>query len=558
MSDKKRVIIHYLGEIITKDVEAGTSLEEILDTIDKDNKEIIVGAKIKNEIEELTSKIEEECDIEFFDITDKEGNRIYQRGLCFIYIKAVREILSEASIIIEHSLSKGLYSEIQTTKNITEEDIKAIKTRMKEMIDEDILFEKKLVSSKEAIQIFKEQNMNSQAKLLEFINKEDIKVYNCGWMTCYFYGHMVPSTRYIKNFDVVKYQDGIILRFPIIEDKYNLPQFKESRKIAKIFKEAEDWGDIMNLSHISDLNERIETDTYNEIIRITEALQEKKIGYLADKITEKKKRIILIAGPSSSGKTTFAARLSIQLKANGLHPIRFSTDDYFVDREKTPLDENGNKDYESLDALDLELFNQNLKDLLAGKVVDLPSYNFIDGIKEFGKHITQISNDQMIIIEGIHGLNEKLTEAISKDDKFKIYISALTQLNIDSYNRIPTTDSRLIRRIVRDYNFRGHSAKETLASWESVRRGEEKNIFPFQEEADEVFDSALVYELAVLKKYVVPLLQKITKDDEQYIDAHRLLKFFEYFRSIESETAILNNSIIKEFIGGSCFSDYYN
>jgi len=540
---------------LKKKVRAGILIKELLPMSVVKPEPVIVAAKINNNIRELTYKLSKDCKIEFIDLSDIDGNRIYQRSLSFIFIKAAKEILGSCSVTIEHSLSKGLYCEIKYQRDINEKDVTDIKERMKEIIDQDIPFNKEEITCSEAMTIFREQEMDSKVKLLKFRKKDFVKIYTCGWLKNYFYGYMVPSTGYIKYFDLKFYEPGVILRFPQIDKPNCLPEYIEQKKLAGIFKEAEDWGELMKLSYVSDLNERIETGTYEEVIRITEALHEKKIAQIADWITKDTKRIILIAGPSSSGKTTFAQRLSIQLKVNGLDPVAFSTDDYFVERDQTPVDENGEYDYESLNALDLDLFNQHLKDLIAGKEVDLPVFNFIKGKKEFGKRILKILSNQPIIIEGIHGLNNKLTEKIPDHDKFRIYISALTQLNIDNHNRIPTTDTRLLRRIVRDSKFRGHSAKTTLQLWTSVRRGEERNIFPFQEQSDAMFNSALVYELAVLKKYAEPLLNEIKEDEEEYTEAKRLLKFLSYFLSIENENAILNNSIIKEFIGSSCFYD---
>ncbi len=550
-----KVEIKWKSHCMKKNVKIGVHIKELLPLVNTESASIIVAAKVNNNIRELTYTLSEDCRIEFIDLSNLDGNRIYQRSLSFIFIKAAREILGNCSVTIEHSLSKGLYCEIKYSREINEKDVEDIKARMKEIIDQDIPFDKEEMKCSEAMTIFKDQGMDSKVKLLKFRQKDYIKIYTCGWLKNYFYGYMVPSTGYVKIFDLKFYKPGVILRFPQTDNPSCLPDYFEQNKLAGIFKEAEDWGDLMKLSYVSDLNERIETGTYEEVIRIAEALHEKKIAQIADRINKDTKRIILIAGPSSSGKTTFAQRLSIQLKVNGLDPIAFSTDDYFVEREQTPVDENGEYDYESLKALDLDLFNQHLKDLIAGKEVDLPVFNFIEGKKEFGKRILKISSNQPIIIEGIHGLNDKLTEKIPDHDKFRIYVSALTQLNIDNHNRIPTTDTRLLRRIVRDSQFRGHSAKTTLQLWTSVRRGEERNIFPFQEHSDAMFNSALVYELAVLKKYAEPLLNEIKEDEEEYVEAKRLLKFLSYFLSIENENAILNNSIIKEFIGRSCFYD---
>lgn len=549
MKMKIKASIFYDDKCIQKEFEKGTTLETLLISMNLNNKYIIVAGKVNNHIRELKYSLNENCKVEFLDISNPDGNRIYQNGLVFIYIKAIKEILGETSITIEHSLSKGLYSEIKYHRPINQEDLHDIKKRMEEIVNQDIPFAKEKILVKEAMHIFKQQGMLEKVKLLKFRKESTVNIYSCGWIKDYFYGYMVPSTGYLKKFELKYYEPGIIIRFPHITNPDRIPEFHEHKKLGEIFKEAKNWGTLMNLSFVSDLNERIETDTYNDTIRVAEALHEKKIAYIADQITKEKKKIILIAGPSSSGKTTFAQRLSIQLQANGISTIAFSTDDYFVEREETPKDHKGELDYESLNTLDLKLFNQHIKELIEGKEVDVPIFNFITGHKEFGKRFLKVMKNQIIIIEGIHALNPELTKEIKENTKFKIYISALTQLNIDSHNRIPTTDTRLIRRMVRDSLFRGHSAKTTLQLWSSVRRGEEQNIFPYQENVDVMFNSALIYELAVLKKYATPLLEEIKEDDKEYMGAKRLLKFFNYFLSIENESAILNNSIIKEFIG---------
>jgi uridine kinase len=424
---------------------------------------------------------------------------------------------------------------------------------MREIIRQDEPFIKKSIPKEKAKEIFKQFGMDAKEKLLKYREKDSINIYSCGWLRNYFYGYMVPSTGYLKEFSLKFYMPGLIIQFPTKEQPDSIPEFVEQPKLAAVFHESEKWGNILNVGYVANLNETIDEDKIPELIRVAEALHEKKIAQIADKITKKNKRLVLIAGPSSSGKTTFAQRLLIQLKVNGLNPITLSTDDYFVDRELTPRDEEGNYDFESLDAVDVELFNDDLTKLIQGHEIQIPTFNFLTGRREYKGKKLKIHKDQPIIFAGIHGLNEKLTQDIPHDKKFKIYISALTQLNIDNHNRIPTTDSRLIRRIVRDSKYRGHSALTTLRIWKSVRRGEERNIFPFQEEADIMFNSALVYELAVLKKYAEPLLREIDDKESEYAEAKRLLKFLSYFKSIDDDKYILQTSIIKEFTGGSCF-----
>lgn len=530
-----------------------TKLEELSSKYQKDTEPLIVAAKVNNVLRELTHELETDADVEFIDLKHQDGIRIYQRSLSFIMIRAAMELYDDMDVKIEHSLSKGLYCEFECKACLSEDNIKAIKERMVEIIEKDEIFIKTLAKKEDAIEIFKSHNMDHKVKLMKYRPYEHVNIYKSDWFENYFYGYMVPSTGYLKLFDLVAYDTGAILRHPTKYSPLELPAFTESPKIAKIHKEAERWAEILGVGHVGNLNEIIDTGDIGEIIRIAEALHEKKVAQIADLITEEKKRIVLIAGPSSSGKTTFANRLLIQLKVNGLHPMTLSTDDYFVDRTLTPRDENGDYDFESIDAVDVKQFNVDLNKLLAGEAVDLPTFNFHTGMREYDGVMTQITDDQPIIIEGIHGLNEKLTEAIDANEKYKIYISDLTQLNIDSHNRIPTTDTRLIRRIVRDNRSRGHSARRTIEMWPSVRRGEERNIFPFQECADMVFNSALVYELAALKKHATPLLEDIEEDEPHSMEAKRLLKFLSYFLSIEEDALIPYNSILKEFVGGSCF-----
>jgi len=534
-------------------VKKGTTLEEIKDKYFKEHDSLIVAAKVNNNLRELSYIVEGDSGIEFLDLTTTDGQRIYQRSLSFVFIRAAMELLKGCEVTVEHSLSKGLYCEIHYSRPIDEKDVKEIKKRMIEIIDSKIPLVKKKIPKEEARRIFRELNMEAKEKLLDYREKEYINIYSCGWLKNYFYGYMVPNTGYLKDFDLKFYLPGVIIQYPTREKPHKIPDYVEQPKLAAIFKEAESWGRILNLEYVANLNEIIERGEYPELIRISEALHEKKIAQIADMISENKKRVVLIAGPSSSGKTTFAQRLLIQLRVNGLNPVTLSTDNYFVNREKTPKDEYGDYDFEALEAVDLELFNRDLSRLIQGEEVEIPIFNFITGIREYIGKKLKINREQPIIIEGIHGLNERLTRDIPHDKKFKIYISALTQLNIDGHNRIPTTDTRLIRRIVRDSKYRGHSALDTLKIWHSVRRGEERNIFPFQEEADVMFNSALTYELAVLKKYAEPLLKEIKEEEKEYSEAKRLLKFLSYFKSIDNDKYILQTSIIKEFIGGSCF-----
>lgn len=551
MINNHNIKIILKGKVVN--VKRGITLEEIKDLMEKNHDPLIVAGKVNNNLRELSYKIQEDSKIEFVDLASSDGQRIYQRSLSFVFIRAAMELFEGCQVTVEHSLSKGLYCEIHHENPIGDSDVEKIKKRMKEIIDQSIPLTKEKMPKEKAKKIFREFNMVTKEKLLKYRDKDYINIYSCGWLKNYFYGYMVPNTRYIRNFDLKFYLPGVIIQHPTKEEPHKIPEFVEHPKLATVFKEAEAWGNILNVGYVAYLNEIIENNNYPELIRISEALHEKKIAEIADMIAESKKRLVLIAGPSSSGKTTFAERLLIQLKVNGLNPVTLSIDDYFINRENTPRDEAGEYDFEAIEAVDIEFFNHQLAQLIQGEEVEIPSFNFIEGKREFKGNILKITEDQPIIIEGIHGLNDRLTYEIPNNKKFKVYISALTQLNIDEHNRIPTTDTRLLRRIVRDSKYRGHSALDTLKRWNSVRRGEEKNIFPFQEEADIMFNSALTYELAALRKYAEPLLMEIKEDEVEYSEAKRLLKFLSYFKSIEDDKYIPQTSIFKEFIGGSCF-----
>ncbi len=542
------------GETLT--VEVPVRVEEFVPRFQTSHKAQIVAALVNNELKELGQKIEAPCTtVRFLDLTSEDGIRIYQRSLSFVFIRATMEIFYGCRVKVHHSLSKGLYCEFDYNRTLSTEDIEQIRRRMQDIIDRDEPFLKETVSTEVAAKLFNQHGMEAKEKLMKYRRHEYIHLYNLGWLRDYFYGYMVPSTGYLKIFGLIPYDKGVILQHPTKYSPDRLPEFEEHPQLAKIYAEAEEWHHILDISYVANLNERIESNRHGELIQVAEALHEKKVAQIADRITAKGARVVLIAGPSSSGKTTFAHRLMVQLRVNGMRPITLSTDDYFVDREKTPLDEDGNFDFESIDSVNVEQFNEILTRLLDGEAVSMPVFNFKVGKQEFPGKFLQIGPDQPIIIEGIHGLNDRLTAMIPKSQKFKIYISALTSLNVDDHNRIPTTDTRLIRRIVRDSKYRGHSAKRTISMWPSVRRGEERNIFPFQESSDAMFNSALPYELAVLKRYADPLLREIGEDEPEYAEAKRLLKFLHYFLVIEDESLILQTSILKEFIGGSCFHD---
>ena len=546
------------GEIkkycIDKNLE-GIKLEEIARDIEESSDGIITLGIIKNKLRELSHVVKEDCSIKFLDTTDLDGYRVYARVLNFIFMMACDDLFKDVRVTVEHSLSGGLYCEVHIDRDLNEEDIKNIKCKMKEIIKNNYKIEKISTTRAEAISIFKEHKMIEKAELLRYKEYNDVKIYKCNNYIDHFYGYMLPSTGYIKTFDLKLYKNGVILFGPSKLYK-NIPrEFKPQPKLSNIYRESEIWSNLIGVDKVLTLNKIIENKEYGDVIRTVEALHEKKLSQIADIIKEQKKRIILIAAPSSSGKTSFAHRLCIHLRVNNLNPVSISLDDYFVDRERTPVDEFGNYDFESIYAINLEQFNRDLKDLLDGKEISLPKFDFKQGKQINSNKKLKIDSNQPIILEGIHGLNPLLTSSIPNDEKFKIYLSALTQINLDDHNRIPTTDLRLIRRIVRDYNFRGYSAETTIINWNSVRRGEEKNIFPYQEEADVIFNSACLYELAVLKKYVTPLLESIKDNSRAYIESNRLLKFLQYFVALEDTSDIPSTSILREFIGGSKIVD---
>ena len=532
----------------------GIRLSDIAKDFENNYSGYISLAVVNNDVQELNTYIKEDSDIKFLDTKNPDGLRVYTRTLNLVFIMACKCLFKDSRVVIEHSLSNGVYCEIYLGRDITEEDISKIKDKMDKIIAKDYDINKNIYTKKEAIEIFKSIGLDEKAELIKYKENDIVKIYKCNNYIDHFYGYLMPSTGYIKSYDLFKYRNGVILMAASEDDKHIPKKFVPQPKLANIYKEAEEWSNLMGVDKVLSLNKIIEEKKYGEIIRIVEALHEKKIGQIDDIIKQENKRIILIAAPSSSGKTSFATRLCIHLKVNNLNPVSISLDNYFVDRDKTPLDEFGKLDYESINAINLERFNKDLKDLLEGKKVQLPRYNFITGKSEAGE-ILQIEKNQPIILEGIHGLNPVLTASIPDDEKFKIYLSALTQLNLDDHNRIPTTDLRLIRRIVRDNQFRGHTAEMTIMGWPSVRRGEEKNIFPYQEEADVMFNTACVYELALLKTYAKPLLEHIGEDSEAYIEAKRLLKFLQYFVELDDLSDIPPTAIIREFIGGSKIVD---
>ena len=537
-------------------VERGMTIEEIYKEIKEELPYTVLAARVNNKIERLEHRIYGDCRVELLDMRTQEANLIYQNSLCLIYLKAIEDVLGKVDVDIENAINKGLYTEIKSHDAITAKDIKKIEKRMRQLVKADRPFVREKLTKEEAEELFIQTGCPEKAELLcENQQRRKIPFYSLDGYRDFFYGLMVPSTSYIEHFQLMKYRRGVLLRFPHPSNPNVIPEYVDEKMLYKTFGEQSRWGKLMGINYVSDLNRKIEEGKFKELIQLSEALHERRIVEIADMITRQKKRIILIAGPSSSGKTTFAQRLCIQLRVNGLQPLYMGTDDYFVERENTPVDEFGEKNYEDLDAVDVHLFNQNINDLLAGKEVDMPSFNFITGHKEYGKRLTSIRSSQPIVIEGIHALNEDLTRELPAEQKFKIYISPLTQLNIDSHNRVVTTDHRMLRRMVRDYKYRGHSAQNTISSWPKVRAGEDKNIFPYSNEADVLFNSVQLYEICVLKKYAKPLLEAIKPDEPEYSDAVRMLNFLRFFKTVEDDSAIVNNSILREFIGGSVFAD---
>lgn len=551
-----RLVKELRSEETVAAIARGTTIEELYKQYAKQLPYTVLAAKVDNKIEGLDHRLSRECRVEFLDMRTQAANLIYQNSLILIYLKAIEDILGKADVDIENALNKGLYTEIKTAEPVTAKQVKEIEQRMRHIVEEDIPFVREELTKEEAIARFEEMGCPEKIALLgENPRMKKVPFYSLAGYRDFFYGLMAPSTGYIRHFELRKYRRGVLMRFPQPSQPDKIPEYVDEKLLYKTFGEQSRWGKLMGIDYVSDLNRKIDEGKFTDLIQLSEALHERRIVEIADMITKGHKRIILIAGPSSSGKTTFARRLCIQLRVNGLEPLYMGTDDYFVEREHTPLDEYGEKNYEDLDAVDIQLFNSNMNDLLAGKTVDLPTFNFITGKKEYGKRITSIKSSQPIVIEGIHALNEALTSELPEEEKFKIYISPLTQLNIDSHNRIVTTDHRMIRRMVRDYKYRGHSAQSTISSWPKVRAGEDKNIFPFSNEADVLFNSVHLYEICVLKKYAVPLLEAITPEEPEYGDAVRMLNFLRFFKTVEDDSAIVNNSILREFIGGSVFVD---
>ena len=541
------------GETKLKEYEDALTPEELIEEYKDEIEHQVVSCRIKNRDARLDEVIDEDCVVELKDMTNPYGNMAYQASLTLLYLKAISDVLGpEVKTTIANSLSRGLFTRIHTS-GLTDEVAEAIQKRMEELVEEDTPIKEKVTPREETLEYLEKRQKNTDEYKL-FSTASDLDhafLATIDDTSSLFYVHTVPSARYLKLFEVRRYRNGMLLRFPHTSNVDVVPEYVEQKKMYEAFSEETHWENLMGVTTVGELNEKVLSNELKELIMLSEALHEKKIAEIAEEIKNAGKRIILIAGPSSSGKTTFAKRLIIQLRVAGLKPLYLGTDDYFIDRENMPVDEEGNMDFEALSAVDVKLFTEQMNDLLAGKKVDIPEFNFLEGRKEFGKRITSIDNSQPIVIEGIHGLNPELTLGISDEEKFKIYISPLTQINIDMHHRIPTTDARMLRRLVRDYRTRGRDARQTISDWPSVRKGEEVYIFPYNSEADVFFNSQCLYELAVLKKHAQPLLKEIGMDEPEYPEAQRMSKFLDCFVSIEDDSIIANNSIIREFIGGS-------
>lgn len=537
---------------LKKDIEQGTSILENFREIINENNRKIIACRFNNEIKSLDFKPKTDGTVEFIDVSDNDGRKIYIRGLLYVMSKAFEESYPEVLLTVNYQLSNSMLCHVENM-TVTEKMIQVVSKRMKEIIEKDLPIIKKEMSSKEAEEFYKTHHTLKGRLQLDTANKKDIVLYYCEDYYNYFYGVMPLSTGYLSLFKMEKYSNGVLIRYPSKTEYGVLPKFQDRPKLLQTLDEYENLHKVLNINTVYKLNKEVTEGKIAEDILLDEALHEKKIAKIADDILQKNDvKVILIAGPSSSGKTTFAQRLGIQLKINGLKPVTISVDNYFVERENNPKDENGNYDFECIEAIDLQLFNNHLVKLLNGEEIEVPTFDFNKGSKIYTGKKMKLNKNEVLVIEGIHCLNDKLTSLIPKNQKYKIYISALTVLNLDYYNRISTTDTRLIRRIVRDNQFRGYSALRTLQMWESVNHGEEKNIFPYQEEADSMFNSSLIYELGVLKDYAMPLLAEIDNSSKEYSEAKKLYKFLSYFKSIPPED-IPSHSLLREFIGGSIF-----
>lgn len=546
-------IITVCGE--KKEYAIGTTFEAIANEYQEQYGNTIALVTENGKIRELHKTVTKDAEICFITLSDTIGHKTYERSAVMLFVKSVHDIIgNDVRIKVEFSIGKGVYCAIQGDVTIDDDSIRKINAHMNDLVAQDIPITKQPYSISEAVALFKKQGMVDKVNLFKYRRSSYVNVYEIDGYYDYYYGYMLPSTGYIKYFQVFPYESGILLLLPDKSCPTQLELFEPREKLFATLEAANRWGEDLGIGTVGDLNNRICDGQLSDVILVQEALQERRIAEIANEIVKRGGiKFVMIAGPSSSGKTSFSHRLSIQLQTHGLKPHPIAVDDYFVEREKTPRDANGDYNFECLEAIDIEQFNHDMCELLVGKEVEIPTFNFKTGHREYNGNFKQLGEDDILVIEGIHGLNDKMSYALPTESKFKIYISALTSLNVDGHNRIPTTDGRLLRRMVRDARTRGASATRTLQMWPSVRRGEEENIFPYQESADVMFNSALIYELALLKPYAEPLLYSVKKTDPEYYEAQRLLKFLGYFLSIPADS-IPNNSLVREFCGGSCFN----
>lgn len=543
---------------VEKQYPIGTSYQEIAREYQPQYENDILLVSINGKLSELHKTVQFDCNLHFFTGKDQPGIQTYHRSAIFVMMKAFYDVAGAENIekvTVDFSLGKGYYLEAHGKIKLTEELLSRVKARMQEYVSQKIPIMKRSVNTDDAIDLFHKHRMYDKERLFRYRRVSRVNIYSIGGFEDYYYGYMVQNTEYIKYFDLILHDDGFMLMLPQKDNPKEVPVFEpeKKQKLFRVLKESVKWGERLNVSHVGALNEEIASGNINELILIQEALQEKKIAGIAERIgADRSKKFVMIAGPSSSGKTTFSHRLSVQLKAQGMIPHPIAVDDYFVNRVDSPKNPDGSYNYEVLESLDIEQFNKDMTALLAGETVEMPRYQFKTGVREYRGDYLKLGKDDILVIEGIHCLNDRLSYTLPQDSKFRVYVSALTQLNVDEHNRIPTTDCRLIRRMVRDARTRGASAQDTIRMWPMVRAGEEEYIFPFQESADMMFNSATVYELAVLKQYAEPLLFGIPRESPEYMEAKRLLKFLDYFLGVNNED-IPRNSIVREFIGGSCF-----
>ena len=534
------------------EVQEGVTIQDLLKEEIEKSEYPVIGAIYNNQYVDLGYQMVQDGEIKLIDISSKEGSKIYRRTMIYILEKALEEIHPDKKIIVNYQLPNSMFCEIEDTE-ITEELIRKLSNQMQLIVGKDLPI-KQVIMTREQAEEFYRKNDTSKGRLqLDLPDNKEIFMYYCENYYNYCYGILANRTGITKVFEVMKYEDGLLVRYPSSSNPYQLPKMIKTKKLAWALNEYDDIHKILNVNTVYKLNKAVEEGNIKDIIMLAEALHEKKIANIADEIARNRNiKMVLIAGPSSSGKTTFAQRLGIQLKINKIKPVTISVDNYFVEREDTPRDENGNYDFECIEAIDLDLFNEHLTKLLNGEEVEMPEFDFHVGTKRYNGKKLKLESDQVLVIEGIHCLNDQLTSKISKDQKYKIYISALTVLNMDRHNRIATTDTRLVRRIVRDYKFRGYSAKQTIATWHMVNKGEENNIFPYQEEANCIFNTSLIYELGVLKGVVMPLLEEIKQEEPEYAEAKRLINMLKYFETIPPKY-VPTNSLLKEFLGGGNF-----